>query len=212
SERIKKSLVSRVKIHISKIDVLPIFVDVEKIGSAPVKTDLRKKYPQFDFIALMASRFSREKNIPLAIEAFTEVVKKHPRAGLVIVGDGPEESNYETGQNIVVEKWTDDLLSYYKTADVFLLASDYEGYGRTAVEALAAGLPVVMTDAGIAGEVVKDGENGLVTPVGDARAFADAILRIREKRVTLKARMPFSFSKEDYLKRYKDSWEQCGVF
>ena len=73
SERIKKSVVSCFRFHISRIFVLPIFVDAEKIKNAPVNADLRKKYPQFDFIILMALRFSREKNIGLAIDAMAEI-------------------------------------------------------------------------------------------------------------------------------------------
>ncbi len=213
SERIKKSLVSRFTLHASRIDVLPIFTDTEKIKNAPVRIDLRKKYPQFDFIALMASRFTKEKNIPLAISAMAEVVKKYPRAGLIIVGDGPEKKNYESGirnyeleDNIIIENWTDDLASYYKTADVFLITSDYEGYGRTAVEALAAGLPVVMTDVGIAGEFIINGENGLVVPVGDAHALADAIGRIISGEANIRAALPKMPTKEEYLAAYQASW------
>ncbi|MBI5913465.1 glycosyltransferase [Candidatus Azambacteria bacterium] len=216
SDRIKKSLVSRFKFHDSRITVLPIFVDVQKIKDTPIKIDLRKKYPQFDFIALMASRFTREKNIPMKISAMAEVVKKHPKAGLVIVGNGPEEqklkllaTRYSLLSHVVFEPWTDDLASYYKTADVFVLTSNYEGYGRTPIEAEAAGCPVIMTDVGIAGEIIKHGENGLVVPIGDTQALADAVMSVIDEKVIVRAVPPEQQTKEAYLAKCRVSWESA---
>jgi len=213
SERIKRSLISHFKLHASRIVVLPIFVDVQKIKDAPVKTDLHKKYPQFDFVALMASRFTREKNIPMAISAMVEVVKRHPKAGLIIVGSGPEESRLKLLathcsllSHVVFEPWTDDLASYYKTADVFVLTSHYEGYGRTVLEAEAGGCPVIMTDVGIAGEIVKHNENGLVVPVGDTRALIDAIGSVIEKKVIVQAALSAQPTKEEYMMQYAAIW------
>ncbi|MDZ4221469.1 MAG: glycosyltransferase, partial [Patescibacteria group bacterium] len=72
-----------------KITVLPIYVDVSA-GNAPSDM-LRNKYPQFETIVLMVSRLEPEKNISLAIKAFAEAIKRHPKAGLVIVGSGSQE-------------------------------------------------------------------------------------------------------------------------
>ncbi len=244
SQRIKDSLraVSR---QPSAVSVLPIFVDVEKIKNASIKTDLRQKYPQFDFIILMASRLTKEKNIGMAIEAMRGVVEKFPKTGLIIVGDGPERknlksqiSNLKSEGNIIIENWTDDLASYYKTAGLFLLTSNYEGYGRTIVEAMAAGCPVVMTDVGLAGETVKDAENGLIVPVGgiptkDRPSYSrrsvlrkkrrrseleDAILKIMsdgELRAKLAANARKTIAalpdKAAYLEKYKETWENCSL-
>lgn len=164
SERIKKYLVEQLGIPTAKITVRPISVDTEKIRSAPViaGADLRKKYPQFDGIVLMASRLTAEKNIKLALEAWQRVIVKRPKAGLIIVGDGPkrlelEELARRLGISVSVEfeSWADQstLASYYKTADMFLSTSLFEGYGMTFVEAQAAGCPVVSTDVGVAKEV-----------------------------------------------------------
>ena len=221
SKRIKKSIVSELKILDSKISVLPIFVDVQKIREASVKISLREKYPQFDFIILMASRLTREKNIGLAIEAMAEITKKHPKTGLVIVGDGPEKENcsllitrYGLRDNVIIEPWTDDPFSYYKTADLFLLTSNYEGYGMAVVEAMAAGCPVIMTDVGLAGEVLIDKKDGLVVPVGDKNKLTGAILNVMENQglradFIRNAARTLSFwpSREKYLAAYRNSWE-----
>ena len=197
---------------------------LKKFKKRPIKTDLRKKYPQFDFIILMASRLTAEKNIGLAIEAMAEVIKKHPKTGLIIAGDGPERKmlnrksqNYKLQENIILEPWTDDLVSYYKTADLFLLTSNYEGYGMAVVEAMAAGCPVIMTDVGLANEVLVDKKEGLVIPVGNKEKLVKAILNIMENpelktdliRNSQKL-MHFWPTREEYLNKYRDSWLFCG--
>jgi len=145
----------------SKIQILPIFIDIEKIKNVSIKVDLRKKYPQFDFIILMSSRLEKEKNISLAIFIMKEIIKEYPKTGLIIVGEGRERkslksqiSSLKLDGNVIFDGWQnkDVLFSYYKTADLFLLTSDYEGYGMTIIEALAAGLPVISTDVGVARE------------------------------------------------------------
>ncbi len=220
SQRIKRSLLA-IGHSLKPIVVLPIFVDIAKIKEGPIKADLRRKYPQFDFIILMAARLSREKNISLAIEAMVEVVKGYPRTGLIIVGSGSQErnlkfeiENLKLSGNVAVEPWSDDLASYYKTADLFLVTSNYEGWGMASVEALGAGCPVVMTDVGCAGELIQNGKNGLVVPVGDKAALADAVEKILSEtgvrqalvsagQETIKS-LP---TKEQYLSEYKKSWE-----
>jgi glycosyltransferase involved in cell wall biosynthesis len=159
SERIARSLHSTLNIPRSAITVLPVYIDAEKIRRTRIQTNLHKKYSQYEKIILMASRLTKEKNIPLALHRMREIVKQYTRAGLIIVGDGPEKNNLKIitknlklGQSVRFEPWTDELFSYYKTADVFLLTSNYEGYGRTIIEALAAGCPVVSVDVGIARE------------------------------------------------------------
>lgn len=162
SGRIRDYLVSRLGIDGSKITVRPIAVDVMKIKNAVVTVDLHRKYPQFDKIVLMASRLTAEKNISLALTAWTEVQRNCPGAGLVIVGNGPKEKALKSmaeklgiGKSVAFEGWADQgtLVSYYKTADLFLNTSLFEGYGMTLVEAKAAALRTVSTDVGIAREI-----------------------------------------------------------
>ncbi|MBU4223639.1 glycosyltransferase, partial [Patescibacteria group bacterium] len=225
SERVKNSLESSGLALKAKIKLLPVFVDVKKIQKAPVKTDLRQKYPQFSHIILMASRLSKEKNIGLAIEAMKGVIQKYPKAGLVIVGSGQEKENYSLlvtryalRNNVIIEPWTDNLSSYYKTANVFLLTSNYEGYCRAVLEAASVDCPVVMTDVGIAGEVLKNEYNCLIVPVGDKEKLKIAILRIIGDDA-LRAKLIFSSEnianllqpKEKYLEEYKKSWSDCAV-
>jgi len=158
SNRIKDSLIERYPALATKIEVRPIQVDIDRIKNTAVKTNLHDKYKQFSKIILMASRLTKEKYIDLAIEAMPIILTKMPKVGLIIVGSGPEEEILKSKadklrDNIVFEPWSDDLPSYYKTADLFLNTSLYEGYGMTLVEAKTVGCPVVSTDVGVAKEI-----------------------------------------------------------
>lgn len=151
----------------SKITVKPIFVDLEKIKGLELlnDADLHKKYPHFSQIILMASRLEKEKNISLALQAFALIYRDHKKVGLIIVGQGSQEKRLKVivkglgiESNVIFEKWADQqtLISYYKTADVFLNTSLFEGYGMTLVEAKAAGCKIISTDVGIAREVTDN--------------------------------------------------------
>ena len=215
SDRIKKSLVTSHWSLADKVVVLPIFVNTEKIKNAPVRTDLHKKYPNYNFIILMASRLSVEKNIGLAIEAVKYLIPNYPNVLLLIVGDGPELKtlkiqvvSHKLQDNVVFESWTDDLVSYYKTADLFLLTSNYEGYGRTIVEAVAANLPVLMTDVGVA--------VGCIVPVGGKDKLVDRLRLLIgsevEREKVLEGQKLFSHNcptKDEYLNLIKQSWQNC---
>ncbi|MFA6295370.1 MAG: glycosyltransferase [Candidatus Paceibacterota bacterium] len=170
SDRIKQYLIeqlnnsskrSGVKLELN-IEVRPIVVDTERIKNTPIGVDLHKKYPQFEKIVLMASRLEPEKDIELAIKAWPEVLKKFSTTGLIIVGDGSQISNLKSQISklhlddfIILESWVNQatLASYYKTADIFLNTSLFEGYGMTLVEAQAAGCKIISTDVGVAREV-----------------------------------------------------------
>jgi len=170
----------------------------------------------------MTLRLEREKNIGLAIEAMNEVAPNYPKAGLVIVGEGSfknklqsQVESLELENNIVFAGWADDLAPYYKTADAYLLTSNYEGYGRTLISAASAGLPIITTDVGLAGGIINK-DNSLVVPVGDKKAIVESIVKLMSEdnlRRNLGERARKSVetlgSKESYLREYKKSWEMC---
>jgi len=225
SERIKNSVVSTFSFPVSRIFVLPIFVDVRAIQAATGGVDLHKKYSQFNFIILMASRFSKEKNIDLGIRTMGQIVESYPQTGLIIVGSGPEEEKLKSlvekkglVKNIKFESWTKDIFSYYKSADLFLLASNYEGYGLTVIEAMASGCPILMTDVGCAGETVKNEDSGLVVFVGDENNLSVVLKRVIEDK-NLRERIGLNglkyvegFNSVDrYLEIYKKSWESTNT-
>ncbi len=223
SKRIADSLVAQKSLTIAPM-ILSIFVDKEKIENTPITTDLKKKYPKWNFIIFMASRLTKEKNIPLAINVMQKLLLEYPSIGLVIVGSGTQEKNLRAlvlhtklSNNVVFESWQNDLVSYYKTADLFLVTSDYEGFGMTIVEALFAHCPTISTDVGIASDVLKD-RVSFVCPVGDGECLLQKIKifikdnQLREtfthEAVQRLASITDS-SRAEYLQKYKASIEMA---
>lgn len=223
SERIKNSIIKWRFKKSEKISVLSIFVDIEKIKNTQVKFDLHKRYSQFDFIIFTASRLEKEKNISMMIDVMDKIVKKHPRVGLVIVGEGSRKNNLNKKvfrknlqTNIIFEGWNDDLVSYYKTADLFISTSDFEGYGMTLLESAVAGCPILTTDVGLVGEVLKEGSVG-ICKIGKKKCFVEKIEKILENKHLLKIMSKKAKedvenrvikNKEDYLREYKKDWER----
>jgi len=136
---------------------------------------------------LTVSRLQRGKGMSTVLAAFRRIVERMPVLELRIVGDGPERVNLErvarrwklTGSvNFVGERTDAALIREYRGATIFLLASDYEALGNVVVEAMACGLPVVSSDCGGPADPIAHGRTGLLVPVRDARALADAALRV----------------------------------
>jgi glycosyltransferase involved in cell wall biosynthesis len=227
---VSKNIVDSIKVAGIKLKkeptVLPIFVDMEKIKNIYAGVDLHTKYRQFDTIILMVSRLEEEKNIPLAISVFRKIVDNYPKTGLIILGEGSQREalksivkNYNLENNTIFEGGNNEVLSFYKTADIFLHTSNYEGYGMVLVEAAVSDCPIVTTEVGIAGEYFEDAESAHICPVGDELCLVDRLIKIIENKefrnlFALKAQNAIEEhikekNKEQYLARYKQLWEEC---
>jgi len=209
----------------SRITLIPIFVDIPRFMESTATFDLHDAYPGHRAIILSAGRLEKEKNFASLLRAFAKVLQFHEDALLVIVGSGSQhESLVELAEwlnidhNVQFLSWSHDMISYYKTADVYVQASLYEGWGMAVIEAMASGLPVVMTDVGCAGEVVLHENTGLVVPVDDDAALADALLRIIGDEALAenlaengRAMVGSLATKEHTLELYQLSWEQAAI-
>lgn len=226
SHKIKRSILGRFpKLDEKIITILPIFIDLKKIKIADPSLDLQKKYSQFEFILLVVARLEHEKNIPLALAALKDVLPRHPKTGLVIVGEGSEKirlkklaQTYGIHNNVIFEGWKEDLSPYYETANALLVTSTYEGFGRMFIEAAAVGCPIVTTDVGVARELILDDESSFICAVGDRKCLARNIARLMEHEsirhiyaLKLEARAQgITISDEKtYLEKYKALWEDC---
>lgn len=130
---------------------------------------------------LSVGTLKEQKNHVLLLRAFSMI--KEPNARLVIVGKGEE---WMALQRLAIELriidrvlfagHQSDPTPFYATADLFVLSSDYEGFGNVLVEALAQGLSIVSTDCPSGpSEILGGGRWGRLVPVGDAKALAKAI-------------------------------------
>lgn len=125
------------------------------------------------------------KDYPTLLKAFRLVVKARP-AKLVILGRGPAEFKlkkltYELGlfKSVDFLGFQENPFKYMNKASVFALSSLQEGFGNVIIEAMACGVPVVSTNCPVGpGEIIESGKNGILVPVGDEKALAEAILKI----------------------------------
>jgi glycosyltransferase involved in cell wall biosynthesis len=132
---------------------------------------------------LTVGRLKAQKNHALLLRAFKQVLA-HGDARLMILGEGDlgvtiaEQVQAEGLQGkVLMPGHVDDPISYYLSADLFALSSDYEGFGNVIVEALACGVPVVSTDCpGGPAEILSGGRFGRLVPVGDASSLASAMV------------------------------------
>ncbi|MBU0546097.1 glycosyltransferase family 4 protein [Patescibacteria group bacterium] len=179
SERAKRTLMKKFHLSEDKIVKVPVFVDSTQKNFT--KQD-REEVLKGKFVFLTLARLEKQKNLPVMIRSFAEVVKKHQHAILIIVGRGSELEKLKSIVNelslenyVIFREWTNDPGHYYQQADVYLLSSNYEGWGMVIIEAASFDLPIIMTDVGCANEVVKNRESGLVVPINDVKAFAVAM-------------------------------------
>ncbi len=222
SERIRRSLASDLKYKSPGAVTLPIFTDISDF----LKVSRTGDASGLNMVA--AGRFiDREKNFSMLLRMMADLIKTCPKARLTIFGDGPDKKYYEElissknlGMYVKISPWTtrENIIKFYSTCNVYLMSSNFEGWGRVVIEAMAAGLAIVTTDVGLAGEVVKNGENGVVVPPADEEKYSRAVRDLCENpdkiirlatagRKTAQDLKPAT--KEEYLALYKESFSKC---
>jgi glycosyltransferase involved in cell wall biosynthesis len=143
--------------------------------------------PADAFVAGIVARLSAQKAHHVLLEAFATVREKQAGARLVVVGGGSREEELrqlaaELGlaDSVLFTGVLRDVPAVLPAFDVSCLSSVHEGVPMAVIESMAAGIPVVATDCGALRDMVDDGEQGYLVPVGDAKALADRLLRLAE--------------------------------
>lgn len=128
------------------------------------------------------ARFCEAKDHPGLLRAFHDVQSTHPAARLLLVGDGETRPQAEAlrdalalGDTVHFAGTRQDVPALLRAMTVFVLSSRHEGMPVAVLEAMACGVPVVTTDVGGIGELVRDGETARIVPPGDPQALADAL-------------------------------------
>ena len=137
-----------------------------------------------DPLLVSVGRLIESKNHAVLVPMMLEVIERHPRAALMIVGSGVlHDPIAELVQRAGIEAHIklmgsrDDISALLAASDLFVFPSLTEGLGVAVVEAVAAGLPVVAYDLPPLRDMVTDGRNGVIaTPIGDPIAFTEATL------------------------------------
>ena len=166
------------------VEVIHNFVDPVTFDRAAYPRLLREQYGTDRAILMHVSNFRPVKRVRDIVRIFARVRQALPST-LVMVGDGPERVQAEEeAADLGVEHDVfflgkiDAVAPLLADADLFLLPSQSESFGLSALEALASGVPVVGSDAGGIPEVVENGVTGLLYPVGDVDAMAEGALSI----------------------------------
>lgn len=140
-------------------------------------------------------RISKQKNLPLLLEAFNMLHKEHPEYILRIIGDAPNDDDkevlaelhskikeYALADSVVFEPFNANVHESIKRDAMYVSSSDYEGISNAMLEALAIGMPCVCTDCPIGGAnaTIRNGENGLLVPIKDKESLYKAMKEIIE--------------------------------
>ena len=132
-------------------------------------------------------RLEPQKNHKLLLVAFAEFHKSYPEYELHIFGVGELDKELRRqagelgiGDLVVFRGFSSNVQQEIRDSAMFVLSSDYEGISNSMIEALAMGIPVISTDCPVGGSrmYIENGVSGLLTPVGDWKALAEAMLKI----------------------------------
>jgi L-malate glycosyltransferase len=176
-----------------EIEVIYNFVDVQRFTRKPIDAFKKVIAPNGERILIHASNFRKLKRVQDVVKIFYDVQKEIP-SKLLFVGDGPERQlAEELGRSLGIgeeirfvgkQEQMEDILAI---ADLFLLTSEYESFGLAALEAMAAGVPVISTNAGGLKEINIDGETGYMADVGDIETMSGKALEILQNNEILNA-------------------------
>jgi glycosyltransferase involved in cell wall biosynthesis len=145
-------------------------------------------------LIVCVGRLTEQKGFDYALEAFSLIRGACPEARMLIVGEGPLDAALRRtadrlgiADQVAFSPTVKDLSEIWRGTDVFFLPSRYEGFPNVLAEAMAHGVPAVAFDCPTGpADLIRHGENGFLTGVGDVRAAADFVLQLlRDGRLRL---------------------------
>ncbi len=177
-----------------QIEVIYNFVDRQRFQRKNLDHFKKMIAPKGEFVMSHASNFRPVKRTEDVIMTFGKVRAQIP-VKLLMVGDGPQKQNNEMlcremglCEDIIFLGKQEAIEDIYNISDVFVLPSETESFGLSALEAMACGVPVISTDSGGLREVNIQDETGYLCPVGDTDLMASRVLAIANDP-TLKKRL-----------------------
>ena len=214
-------------VPVDKLRVIPNAVDPpQRSGITSAERDrlrqIRWRIPPAAFVLGYVGRLARQKRVDDLLWAMVLLNSLRSDCYMVLIGDGPErERQWRSAHELDLENRVifsghrEDAAELLPLFDAFCLASDFEGMSNSLMEAMAQGLPVLVSDIPANRELVSHGETGLVIPVGDRAAYARAALRLlehpeeaRQLGDAARLRMQTEFSREkmvtDYAALYRE--------
>ena len=155
--------------------------DPSQVNGASVRS--RLDIAPEEFLLVCAARLVPTKGVDILIRAVSLVLRQGVSCKCIILGDGPLKENLQQKVNsegvwdhVFFEGFQQDVRPYFQAASAFILTSHLEGFPISVLEAMACGLPCIVTNVGGNVEAVRDQVTGLVIPPESSEAAADAIL------------------------------------
>src|SRR6187399_2150249 len=183
SENLKEETYKNFKIE-KEIEVIHNFVDVKRFNKKPVDAFKKLIAPNDEKIIVHASNFRKVKRVDDVLQTFLLLNKTIP-SKLLLIGDGPERGRIEQltrdcdyGHEVKFLGKQEQMEDILPIADLFLLPSEYESFGLAALEAMAAEVPVISTNAGGLPEININGYCGYMSNVGDVQDMANNAIKI----------------------------------
>lgn len=174
-----------------EIEVIENFVDVARFSRKPIDAFRKVIAPNGEKILLHASNFRKVKRVEDVVRVFAAVQKEIP-CKLMMVGDGPERPMAEDlARSLGVKAEVsfvgkqEQMEEIMAVSDVFLLPSDYESFGLAALEAMAAGMIVISSNAGGLPEIMIEGKTGYMANVGDIAAMSTKAIQVLQNEQLL---------------------------
>lgn len=173
-----------------KLEVLPNGVTRELLlphGGNASSSDVNPYVQAGERMVLFVGRLVREKGVHVLLEAAPVILRKFPNTKFVIVGKGPmmvelmlQAEQLGVSDSVVFTGYADDELRnlLLRTADATVFPSLYEPFGIVALEAMAAGVPVVASAVGGLRDIIEHDRTGLTTFPGDANSIATQVMRV----------------------------------
>ena len=175
-----RELAIRWGVDAARVSVLPN--PAPAVPELPPRELLKESLGVNGATVAFAGRLTAQKSLERALEA----VAAAEGVSLVLAGEGPDREPLEAKARalgiadrvrFLGPQPRERVVELFRAADATILSSSWENFPHTVVEALAVGTPVLAMEAGGVAEVVHDGVNGLLVPVGDTAALADAVRR-----------------------------------
>jgi len=185
SEGVRRHMVERARIPPGKVLTIPNGVDLERFRRPRGRFRRSQGIPADRLLVTTVGRLDAQKGLKYLLQAVPDVLLQHPKALFALVGDGPRREKLEEvcrrleiGPSVLFLGFRSDVPDILADSDVFVLPSLWEGLANAMLEAMAAGVPVLVTDVEGARDVVTDGETGLLVQPGDPLALATGLNKL----------------------------------
>jgi len=227
SNELREKVIKQLGISAEKVQTAALAV-VNFHPVSGLKSDFKKKIApvlETKKIVLFVGLFYAPKNLKLWVEAAEQISQQVSEVAFVMAGNGPLFNDIQllVQQKKLTEQFYflgsvgyEKLPEIYAAADVFLLSSNYESFGRVILEAYMAGVPVVSTAGVGPKDQIEHGTTGFLVPVGDSRAISDGVVNLlqdddlrRRFGKMGQEKMMTQFSKEAMSEKVVATWENA---